>query len=193
MSSTPMSRTRRFTIAGLIAVILLILLIAPAAAQSWQTYKNLRANYLEVLNGLTSSGATTLGATTAGALNGTTANFTGNVSTDGNMTVYGAQSVGTFLYLSQGTQITLTMAGTLTPTASYQPVVAAGNIGLSDITSAPAGALLRVVNVGTPTITFTDTGTLRLSSTITLGQYDSLLLMSAGVGQGWIQMGSSDN
>ena len=129
-----------------------------------------------------------------GALTGTTANFTGNVSTDGNMTTYGAEYVGTFLTLGQAATVVLTATdATLTPIGTYQPISSSAAIGTASIASKPAGTLLRIVNIGSQTITFTDTGTLRLSSDIALGQYDSLLLMSAGTGQGWIQMGTSNN
>lgn len=112
-----------------------------------------------------------------------------NITASGTVTGGGLASTG-FLKLAPGTSITVTSSG-ITPTASYQPIVAAAFTATSNIASKPAGTLLRLVNTGTPTITLTDTGTLLLSANIVLGQYDSLLLMSDGTN--WIQMGTSDN
>ena len=185
-----MNRIKSSAIAVLIAGLLFALLIVPVSAQGRQVIKNLLVNYLDVTTELRSEGTTILG----GALTGTTANFTGNVSTDGNMTTYGAEYVGTFLTLGQAATVVLTATdATLTPIGTYQPISSSAAIGTASIASKPAGTLLRIVNIGSQTITFTDTGTLRLSSDIALGQYDSLLLMSAGTGQGWIQMGTSNN
>lgn len=97
----------------------------------------------------------------------------------------------TFLRLNPGTTQVLTFDSTLTPVASNQPISAAGAIGTSSIITKPAGTILRIVNVGSQTITFTDTGTLLLAGNAALGQYDTLMLLSDGTN--WLQMGKSDN
>lgn len=107
----------------------------------------------------------------------------------GGVTGVGITSTG-FLRLVPATTITVTYTG-ITPTASYQPIVAAAFTGTSHIATKPSGTILRLVNTGTPTITLTDTGTLMLNANVVLGQYDSLLLMSDGTN--WIAVGGSDN
>ena len=100
-------------------------------------------------------------------------------------------TVGKFLVLTQGTTQVLAASGTLTPVTSFQPISSTAAVGTSSIATLGAGTLLRIVNVGAQTVTFTDTGTLYLSGNIALGATDSLLLMSTGTG--WVQMGTSDN
>ena len=48
-----------------------------------------------------------------------------------------------------------------------------------------------LTNVGSQTITITDTGTTVLSSNAVLGQYDVLELMFDGTN--WLQVGKTDN
>jgi hypothetical protein len=73
-----------------------------------------------------------------------------------------------------------------TPTGTYQPITSAGNTGTSAITVLEEGTRLTLVNVGSNTITFTDTGTLKLSGNAALGQFDTLALLSDGTN--WIQI-----
>ncbi len=88
--------------------------------------------------------------------------------------------------------LTIVNDTTITPTGSYQPITAAGAVGTSSITAMSAGYVLTLVNTGSNTITFTDTGTLKLSGNAALGQYDALKLMSDGTN--WIQVApESDN
>lgn len=116
----------------------------------------------------------------------------GATITAGGITVSdGDAAIADDLIATQQTTITLTMAGTLIPTGTYQPVSAAGNIGLSSITAASAGTILLIVNDANVTITFTDTGTLKLSGNAALAQYDTLLLISDGTN--WVEVAQADN
>lgn len=80
-----------------------------------------------------------------------------------------------------------------TPTATLHPIsstVAAGVSG-ADIALQPAGTLLILLNVGSQTITFTETGTLISAGNIALGAGDSATLISSGTD--WVQVAGSNN
>lgn len=115
----------------------------------------------------------------------------GTLGVTGDATFTGAASMNTYLVLAPQANVTVTMGSTITPTGSYQPLTSAGNVGTASIVAGAAGTILRLVNVGSNTITISDTGTLKLSGDIALGQYDSLLLL--GDGTNYIQMGTSNN
>lgn len=123
--------------------------------------------------------------------------MTGTLYAGGAATLNSSASVGTnltvdeWLILDPADTITITQGATLTAEASYQPITAAGAVSFGAITAETAGTFLRLINVGSNTITISDTGTLKLSGNIALGQYDSLALLSDGTN--WIQMGTSDN
>lgn len=181
---------RKAIVALLVGVLLVGVLFVGVNAQTfYSVFDDVLMKSLTVTGASTLSGATTVG----GTLTGASANFTSGISTNGSVVAYGSSSVGTFLALTPGTTQVLVNGSTLTPVSSNQPISSVAAAGLSDIGATAAGTILRIVNTGSQTITFTDTGTLRLSGDIALGQYDSLMLMSAGVGQGYIQMGTSNN
>ncbi len=117
--------------------------------------------------------------------------ITGTVAVNGAATVTGTLTANTFLVLTKAGDVTVTDGSIITPTASYQPITAGAAVGTDLIAVLSSGTLLRLVNVGSNTITITDTGTLKLAGNIALGQYDSLLLLSDGTN--WVQMGTSDN
>ena len=88
--------------------------------------------------------------------------------------------------LAAQTAISVTNGATVTPTGVYQRIEAAGNVGTASIAAGTAGDLLILVNTANVTITFTDTGTLKLSGNAALGQYDTLMLLADGTN--WIQV-----
>lgn len=90
-----------------------------------------------------------------------------------------------------GTTIVVTPGGTVTPLGAYVPISSTAGAGTSAIAGPTAGRMIYIVNVSATTITFTDTGTLKLSGNIALGQYDTLTLR--GDGTNWIQVGTSNN
>lgn len=90
------------------------------------------------------------------------------------------------LIASTYTTITVTPGSTITPTGMYQRITSATAAGTSAIANPTAGRLLIVVNVGSNTITLTDTGTLKLSGNAALAQYDAIQLL--GDGTNWIQI-----
>jgi hypothetical protein len=73
-----------------------------------------------------------------------------------------------------------------TPTGTFQKISSAGATGTSAITILEEGTLLILYNAGAQTITFTDTGTLKLSGNAALGSGDTLSLISDGTS--WIQV-----
>lgn len=89
------------------------------------------------------------------------------------------------------TTITLGYAGTITPTGMYQQLTAAAARGTSSVANPTAGRIVTLVNIGSNTITLTDTGTLKLSGNVALGQYDAVTLF--GDGTNWIQVSTSNN
>lgn len=98
-----------------------------------------------------------------------------------------------FLLLRPRTAETITNGDTLNPTGSIQRVTAAGAVGMSgaEITVKQAGTVLTLVNVGSNTITFTETGTLISAGNIALGAGDSATLVSDGTN--WYQVAASNN
>lgn len=187
---------RKIFVPLLIAAVLVGALSAAVDAQTtWQRMENVWVKAFRTTNNADVGGALSVTGITSlsGALSGTSANFTSGISTNNSVVAYGATSVGTFLSLQPGAVRVVTNGGTITPLASYQPISSTTAVGTSDIAAAGAGTVLRLINVGTQTITLTDTGTLYLSGNIALGANDSLLLMSKGTGEGWVQIGTSDN
>jgi hypothetical protein len=114
-----------------------------------------------------------------------------NIRTDGFVRVDGYARVGTFLRVDPATAITVTSGGTVTPRGSYQPLTSAGNVGTSSITAGNAGDVLFLINTANTTITFTDTGTLKLGGNRALGQFDTLTLVSDGTN--WIERAFANN
>jgi hypothetical protein len=87
--------------------------------------------------------------------------------------------------------------GTVTPLGAYVTLSAAGNVGTSGIAGCTAGDTyakrVDFINMANVTITFTDTGTLKLSGNAALGQWDTLTLR-CDVGSGnWVEMSQVDN
>jgi hypothetical protein len=119
--------------------------------------------------------------------------FTGAVTTSATL------SAGTFMVLTPGTAITVTNGTPFTPTASAQPIQAAGTVTptLSVTNSAgaayAAGTMLRVINVSNQTINLADSGNVKLSTAWAGGQYDTLTLLFDGTTSTWIEIARSDN
>lgn len=101
-------------------------------------------------------------------------------------------AVDEFILTAQ-TAATITNNGTLAPTGAFQPITAAGAVGTSgaNITVGAAGSVLVLLNVGSNTITFTETGTLVSAGNIALGAGDSAVLISNGTN--YYAIGGSNN
>lgn len=90
-----------------------------------------------------------------------------------------------------GTAILVTSGGTVTPISSYVPLTSTGSVGTSSIAALGAGKTIYLVNMANTTITFTDTGTLKLAGNAALGQYDTITLRSDGTN--WIEAARANN
>lgn len=95
-----------------------------------------------------------------------------------------------FLRLTAATSITVTDGGTLTATGSYQPVTAAGAVGIS-LAAGTAGNYLCVINTSSNTVTITDTGTFIGTANAALGQNDSVCAISNG--SNWVEVSRANN
>lgn len=100
-------------------------------------------------------------------------------------------SVGGWINGNAATAVTVTAGGTITPTGTYQRITAAAARGTSSVTGHAAGRIVFLVNVGSNTITLTDTGTLKIAGNAALGQYDTILLQSDGTN--WIELARANN
>ncbi len=99
--------------------------------------------------------------------------------------------IGTWLRPSLQATLVVTVDGTITATGTNQPISATAAIGLDDIAIMSDGDVLMLTNVGTNTVTITDTGVIMLSGDIALGQHDTLTLLCDGTN--WKQIATSDN
>ena len=89
--------------------------------------------------------------------------------------------------------LTLTMNGWLTPTGAVQLVSSAGNVSISGGRIAPGsqGQLLTLVNVGSNTVTLTETTGLISAGNIALGPLDTATFVYRLVN--WYQTAASNN
>lgn len=90
------------------------------------------------------------------------------------------------LTLSPSSAETIGYDEQIDPTASFHKITAAAARGTDNIAIGTAGDVLVLLNVGSNTITLTDTGTLLLSGNAALGQNDSIVLLSDGTS--WYQI-----
>lgn len=128
----------------------------------------------------------------AGNLTLTTGNVVataGDVTAGDDATVSDDLTVGGFTRITAQTGITVTTAA-FTPTGTYQPIASAGTV-TPTITVLAAGTMVRLVNTTNTSIVLVDTSTVKLAGNITLGQYDSLTLVSDGAN--WIELARSNN
>lgn len=110
----------------------------------------------------------------------------------GTLSVTGVSTVTNEVWRTS-TTATITNNATLTPAGTFQPITAAAAVGTSgaNITVGSTGTVLVLLNVGSNTITFTETGTLVSAGNIALGANDSATLISNGTN--WYQVGASNN
>lgn len=115
------------------------------------------------------------------------------VLAQGGESMFDTVVAGNFYRAGQRATLTVTMNGTVNPTGTHQRLTAAGTVATSgaNITVKPAGTLLILNNVGSNTITFTETGTLISAGNIALGAGDSATLISDGTN--WRQTAGSNN
>jgi hypothetical protein len=108
-------------------------------------------------------------------------------------TTFANLNVDNFYRAKPRTSITVTMNGSLNPTGTFQRVTAAGavSISASNIMTKPAGSLLILKNVGSNTITITETAHFVSAGNIALGAGDTVTAISDG--SNWTQIAASNN
>lgn len=99
--------------------------------------------------------------------------------------------IGTFLRLTPVTEIVVTTDAVITPMGSYQPLSSAGTVQTASIATGTAGDVLTLINTANTTIVLTDTGTLKLGGNRSLGQYDTITLISDGTN--WVERSFANN
>jgi len=116
-----------------------------------------------------------------------------NITVTGNVSATALLSAGTFMEADpQSAQTIANGTGDVAPTGTYHQITSAGNVGNTlSVSGFSAGYLAVLVNIGSSTITITDTGTTMLTGNIALGQYDTLTLLFDGTN--WLEISASDN
>lgn len=111
----------------------------------------------------------------------------------GGVTGFANLRISNFYRAQQRTVIVVTDNATVNPTGTNQVISSTAAVGTSgaNITVKPSGTILILRNVGSNTITFTETGTLVSAGNIALGANDSATLVSNGTN--WYQIAASNN
>jgi len=182
-------RYKPLAIAILVAVLLLALSgLAMAQAGKVIFTDPVEMRSLTVRNSMTIEGITAFQGATA--FNGNVA-LGGIATVDGNLSTGGNLQAAGFIRPAANTAISVTNGATITPTGTFHALTAAGNVGFGAIAAGSPGDLLILVNEANVTITISDTGTLKLSGNLALGQFDSVTLLSTGTD--WVQLATSNN
>lgn len=111
----------------------------------------------------------------------------------GGVTGFANIRITNFYRAAPRTTMVLTSGSTVNASGTNQPISSTAAIFTSGalITVKPAGSLLILTNVGSQSITFTETGTLISAGNLVLGQHDSATLLSNGTN--WRQIAASNN
>ena len=180
-------RNRKIFAALLIAALLVGVLAVSVNAQTfYQKFENIWAKTLRT------TGAATIGgnATVAGALAVTGNTSTAGLSATGDTALGGSVALGDFTSFEYSGNLAVLDGGPLTPVRTFQQISAAAASGMT-VTTVARGAVVTLINMGSNTVTITDTGTTMLSANAALGQYDSLTLISDGTNM--IELARSNN
>lgn len=94
------------------------------------------------------------------------------------------------LRVSAQTSITVTNGNPFTPTGTYQPITAAGEV-TPTVAIGTAGDVVVLINTSAQTINIADSGTMMLNTAVALGQYDVLVLWCDGTN--WLQIATANN
>jgi len=170
---------------------------SPAAAQTfrtlidgWVIMDKVTINHdAEIKGTLTVGTVATTGAVSAGSFAATGAVSAESIAATG--AVQAATVSTAFGQFTAASVLTITQGLTITPASSYQPIASVGNVSTGVIATGAAGNILMLVNTADTTITISDTGTLKLSGDLALGQFDSVTLISDGTN--WVQLATSNN
>ncbi len=177
---------KKLTAPTLIGILLILALTVGVGAQG------VRQNFEWVIaERLTVNGAASVGTDlTVGDDVTASGDIAGSTLAADSMALTGVGALET-LRMTPSTAIMVTQGITITPAGSFQPLAAEGNVSTGAIAAGTAGDVLALTNDTNTTITISDTGTLKLSGNIALGQYDTLLLVSDGTN--WVQVATTNN
>lgn len=119
--------------------------------------------------------------------------FTPQIQAQGGVTGFANLRISNFYRTQQRPVVVVTMNGSLNPTGTNTIISSTATAALSgaNITVEPSGTILILRNMGSNSITFTETGTLVSAGNIVLGTLDSATLLSNGTN--WYQIGASNN
>lgn len=172
---------RKLITALLVAAILVgAFALAVDAQTTYQRFENLWARTLR------STGDTVVG----GALAVTGGSSMANLSSSGDVALGGALNTGTFVVNGSGGNLAVVEGTPLAAVRSFQQISAAATAGVT-VTTLAKGTELTLLNMGSNTITISDTGTTMLESNAALGQYDTLTLISDGTNM--VELARSNN
>lgn len=172
------------------ALILLILVVTPAAAQGVQQRFNwIVAKKITVQTGgvaVTAGGVQVTAGDVAVTAGVTAADVTASddISVGDDLTV-----AGEAIYTAPARTVIANQA-TLAPVTANVPISSTGAVGLTSITCG-AGKIYHVVNVGAQNILITDTSTMKLTANFTLGALDNITLL--GDGTNCIELARANN
>ena len=113
------------------------------------------------------------------------------LSAQNGVTGFANLRIANFYRAQPRTAIVVTNDSVVNATGTLQRISSAGTVGTSNITIKPAGTILILLNTGSNTITFTETGILKSAGNIALGTLDSATLVSDGTN--WYQIAGSNN
>lgn len=197
---------RRLIVMVAVAAVLVGVFSAGVTAQAaYQRLGNVWARSLRSTSTLITGGEASVGGGLDVAGNATiagNATVTGSVGIGGDFTtdsdLYGTAFIGTgdvelggFVVYDPVNTKTIVADGTLTTNGTNQPISSASAVGTSSIVPAGNGSLVHLINVGSNTITFTDTGALKLAGNAALGAADTLTIISDGTD--WYEIARSNN
>ncbi len=157
----------RVALLGIALVILITLVAASPAFQSFTPIQNLRvSNETELLGPVTAEDSFTL---------------TGNLTASSDFTLTDDLIVGGDAIYTPRSAITVSNSDTLAATGRLQPLTAAASVISVTITSGTAGQIVTFYNTSASyTIGISDTGNTVLSGDVVLGQYDTLTVFCDG-------------
>lgn len=115
------------------------------------------------------------------------------VDAQGGVTVFASLRVNNFYRALPRASLTITNASTITATGTFQRLTSTAAVGTSgeSLVMKPAGTVLTLINVGSNTITLTETTHLKSAGNVALGATDAATFYSDGTS--WYEVGASNN
>lgn len=159
----------------LFSLAFLVGLASPSLAQSITRFGTVSAIKLIVSNGATVDDLTA----------------TDDLTVGDDAAVTDDATIGGDLTVTPGSAETINYDEQIDPTGTYHKITATAARGTDNIAIGTAGDVLLLHNVGSNTITLTDTGTLLLNGNVALGQNDIVALLSDGTN--WVQIAPVGN